>query len=128
MSHKHHKDKRKKEEICPCDRPPKFTDRVGKGELDSSPIIVFPGFNVGTSLNLPPTTDNPNPGPFSAAALLQQRFPNSQKFFGIQPRRNTPDKSPEKAGKLLNDDKRKDDDRFYKPRAKVIHRNFAKKK
>jgi len=121
MSHKHKKDR------CPCDRPRKFRDTVGKGELDSTPIIIPPDFGAetGSSLNLPATLkENPHPGPFTAAAF----HPSSQRFFGLMPRRNTPNDSPEKAGKVLMDDKKRDNDRFYKPRLKNIDRNFAKKK
>jgi hypothetical protein len=107
------------------DRPRKFHDTVGKGKLDSTPIIVPPNFNAetGTSLDLPVTEKNIHPGPFSAAAF----HPSSQKFFGLSSRRNTPNDSPERAGRVLMDDKRRDDDRFYKPRIKKIDRNFAKK-
>ena len=110
---------------CKCDKPRKFNDSIGKGKLDSTPIVVPPDFNseVGSSLDLPATSKNPHPGPFAGAAF----HPSSQKFFGIQPRRNTPDKSPEKAGKVLMDDKRHDNDRFYKPRIRNIHRKSKKK-
>ena len=109
------------------DKPRKFHDKIGKGALDSTPIIVPPGFNteVGTSLD-PDTTieGNTHPGPFVAAAF----HPSSQKYYGLFPRRNTPNKSPEKAGKIIMDDKRHHDDgRFYEPRAKVVDSNFAKK-
>lgn len=109
------------------DKPRKFRDSIGKGELDSTPVIIPPGFNaeVGSSLDLPATPDkNPHPGPFTATAF----HPSSRKFFGLSSGRNTPNDSKEKAGKVLIDDKKSDDDRFYKPRTKKIHRNFAKKK
>jgi len=99
-----------------CDKERKFHDTVGKGKLDSTPIIVPPGFNTETG-----TTDHP--GPFAAQAF----HPSAQKFYGLMPRRNTPNTSPEKGGKILMDDKHHGEDRFYKPRAKNIHRNFAKK-
>jgi len=98
-----------------------FRDKVGKGELDSTPIVVPSGATSETG------TDD-HPGPFVAAAF----HPSSQQFYGLMPRRNTPNKPKERAGKVLIDDKRLDDmhneERKYKPRAKVIHRNFAKKK
>ena len=121
MSHKSNIEKRKKREICICDRPPHFRDSMGKGKLDSTPIRVPPDFGaeVGGSLDLPATSENPHPGPFSAAAF----HPSSQKFFGLSSRRNTPNDSPEKAGKILMDDKRHGEDRLYKPRIKNIHRN-----
>lgn len=120
MSHHRNIEKRKKRENCICDRPPFFRDSQGKGKLDSTPIRVPPDFNTetGTSLNLPVTSENPHPGPFSAAAF----HPSSQKFFGLSSRRNTPNDSPEKAGKILMDDKKHGEDRFYKPRIKHIHK------
>lgn len=114
MSHNHNIEKRKKREICICDRPPHFRDSMGKGKLDSTPIRVPPDFGaeVGSSLDLLITDENTHPGPFSAAAF----HPSSQKFFGIFPRRNTPDSSKETGGKVLMDDKKNHGDRFYKPR------------
>ena len=125
MSHNHHIKKRKKRDVCICDRPHHFHDSIGKGKLDSTPIIVPPDFHseVGSSLDLPATSKNPHPGPFAAAAF----HPSSQKFFGLSSRRNTPNDSPERAGKILMDDKRRDNDRFYKPRVKNIPQNFVKK-
>lgn len=120
MSHNHNIEKRKKREICISDRPPHFRDSIGKGKLDSTPVTIPTDFGaeVGTSLNLPATKENPHPGPFAAAAF----HPSSQKFFGLAPRRNTPNDSPERSGKILMDDKKRDDDRFYKPRIKRIDR------
>lgn len=114
MSHKSNIEKRKKREICICDRPPHFRDSTGKGKLDSTPIRVPPDFGaeVGSNPDLPATSENPHPGPFAAAAF----HPSSQKFFGIFPRRNTPDRSKEIGGKVLMDDKKNHGDRFYKPR------------
>ena len=106
MSH-HNKD---------ADKPRKFHDTVGKGTLDSTPIIVPPDF--GSEIG----TDD-HPGPFAAQAF----HPSSQQFYGLMPRRNTPNKSPEKAGKVLMDDKKRGEFLFYKPRLKNIHRNFAMK-
>lgn len=100
-----------------CDRPRKFHDTVGKGKLDSTPIIVPPDFHTEIG-------SDDHPGPFAAQAF----HPSSQKFFGLFSRRNTPNDSPERAGRVLIDDKKHDEDRFYKPRIKNIHRNFAKKK
>ncbi len=121
MSHRH------KKHHHFCDNPRFFHDVVGKGKLDSTPIIVPTDFNTekGTSLN-PDTTieGNIHPGPFAAAAF----HPSSQKFFGLSPRRNTPDKSPEKGGKVLMDDKKHGNMRFYKPRVKNIHRDWNSKK
>lgn len=119
MSHKHKRNK------CFCDKPRYFHDVVGKGAGDSTPITVPKGFNTetGSSLDLAATSDNPHPGPFAAAAF----HPSSQISSGLFPRRNTPNKSPEKAGKILMDDKKHGNARFYKPRIKSIHRNFAKK-
>lgn len=108
----HHKD---------ADKPRKFHDRIGKGKLDSTPIIVPPDFNTETGSSLNPVADikdNPHPGPFAGASF----HPTSQKFFGLAPRRNTPNDSPERAGRILMDDKKRGKDRFYKPRAKVIHK------
>lgn len=109
-----------------CDTPRKFRDTVGKGKRDSTPIVIPQDFGseIGTSLDLPATKDNIHPGPFAASAF----HPSSQKFFGLSSRRNTPNDSPERAGRVLMDDKEKDDDRFYKPRIKRIDRNFVKKK
>lgn len=120
MSHKHKRDR------FDCDRPRKFHDKVGKGKRDSTPIIVPTDFGAetGSSLDLIITEENPHPGPFAAASF----HPSEQKFFGLMPRRNTPNDSPERAGRVLMDDKKHGGDRFYKPRAKNIHRNFAKKK
>ena len=99
-----------------CDRPRKFHDSIGKGKLDSTPIIVPPDFHAEIG------TDN-HPGPFSGQAF----HPSGQKFFGLFSRRNTPNDSPERAGRVLMDDKIEHDDRFYKPRLKNIHRNFVKR-
>jgi len=109
MSHKHKRDR------CFCDR--KFHDTVGKGKLDSTPITVPPDFNTEVG------SEN-HPGPFAAQAF----HPSGQRFFGLMPRRNTPNRSKERGGKVLIDDKKHDEDRFYKPRIKRIHRNFANKK
>ena len=122
MSHHSHRRHNNEE----CDKPRKFHDTVGKGKLDSTPIIVPTDFTeIGTSLN-PDTSieGNTHPGPFVAQAF----HPSSQKFFGLLPRRNTPNDSPERAGKILMDDKKRGEDRFYKPRIRNINRNFAKKK
>lgn len=107
------------------DKPRKFHDTVGKGQLDSTQILVPKDFGseTGTSLDPNVTDVNIHPGPFAAEAF----HPSSQQFYGLMPRRNTPNKSPEKAGKVLMDDKRHGECRFYKPRLKNIHRNFAKK-
>ena len=109
MSHKHKKDH------CFCDKPRYFHDVVGKGVLDSTPIIVPKAFNTEAG------TDE-HPGPFAGQAF----HPSSQKFFGLSSRRNTPNDSPERAGRVLVDDKRHDEDRFYKPRLKNIHRKQRK--
>ena len=103
------------------DKPRKFHDTVGKGKLDSTPITVPPDFDTETGTSLDPnvTATNSHPGPFAAEAF----HPSGQKFYGLMPRRNTPNKSPEKGGKVLMDDKRHDEDRFYKPRLKNIKRN-----
>lgn len=121
MSH-HNKEKIKKREI----RPPHFRDSVGKGKLDSTPIQVPTDFNTETGTGLDPviTTKNTHPGPFAGASFK----PSSQKFFGLAPRRNTANDSPERAGRILMDDKIRENDMFYEPRIKTIHRNFAKKK
>ena len=106
---------------CRCDVPRKFHDTVGKGKLDSTGPIKVPadfGAETGSSLNLPATKDNPHPGPFAAQAF----HPSGQRFFGLLPRRNTPDRPKERGGKVLMDDKIHKDDRFYKPRVKNIHR------
>ena len=107
------------------DKPRKFHDTVGKGTTDSTPIIVPPNFGTETGTSLDPnvTATNTHPGPFAAEAF----HPSSQKFYGLAPRRNTPNRSPEKAGKVLMDDKRLDEFLFYKPIVKNINRNFAKK-
>ncbi len=105
MGHKHKKCRGS------CDKERYFHDTVGKGKLDSTPIAVPSDFNTETG-----TVSHP--GPFSG----QSFHPSSQKFFGLMPRRNTADKSPEKAGKILMDDKCRDGNRFYKPRIKKIHR------
>jgi hypothetical protein len=110
----HHKHHRKKRESC--GEPLHFHDSVGKGTLNSTPIIVPPGFDTETG-------DPSHPGPFVAQAFN----PSGQKYYGLFPRRNTPNTSPEKGGKILMDEKHHGDDHFYKPRVKNIHRNFAKK-
>ena len=92
-----------------CDKPRKFHDTVGKGNLDSTPIIIPPDFHTEVG------TEN-HPGPFSGASF----HPSSQKFFGLMPRRNTPNNSPERAGRILMDDKKHGNARFYKPRIKDI--------
>ena len=97
---------------CNCDRPRKFHDSIGKGKLDSTPIIVPSDFNAEVG------TEN-HPGPFSGQAF----HPSSQKFFGLSSRRNTPNDSPERAGRVLMDDKKHHGDRYYKPRIKKIRRN-----
>lgn len=97
------------------DKPRKFHDKVGKGTIDSTPVLVPPDFNTETG-----TVSHP--GPF----VGQVFHPSSQQFYGLMPRRNTPNRSPEKAGKILMDDKKHGDDRFYKPRVKNIHRNLVK--
>lgn len=104
MSHKHKKHHRF------CDEPRYFHDIVGKGSLDSTPIEVPKDFNAETG-----TIDHP--GPFAAATF----HPSEQIFLGLLPRRHTPNKSPEKAGKVLMDDKKHGRSRFYKPRIKKIH-------
>lgn len=109
MSHKH------KKHHHFCEKPRYFHDTVGAGAADSTPVIV--PFGIVTEIG---TVGHP--GPFVAAAFN----PNSQKSFGLLPRRHTPDKSPEKAGKVIMDDKKHGDMRFYKPRIKKIHRNFVK--
>ncbi len=112
MSHRSRKCNKHRE----CDKPVKFHDTVGKGKLNSTPIIVPPSSDteVGTELH---------PGPFVAQAF----DPKGQRFFGLLPRRNTPDKSPEKGGKILMDEICRHGNEFYEPRVKHIHRNFAKK-
>lgn len=104
MSHKH-----KKHHFCENARY--FHDIIGKGAADSTPVTIPVGFTteVGT---------DEHPGPFAAAAFN----PKGQKFFGLLPRRHTPDKSPEKGGKVLMDDKKHGNMRFYKPRVKTLHR------
>lgn len=104
MSHKH-----KKHNFC--GEPRYFHDIIGKGALDSTPIIVPPFANteIGTEAH---------PGPFVAQAFN----PSGQRFSGLFPRRHTPNKSPEKAGKVLMDDKKHGRSRFYKPRVKTIHK------
>ncbi len=122
MSHKHHrhkKDKHKKHKKlnCCCDKPRIFKDKIGKGTIDSTTIIVPPDFGseVGTETH---------PGPFAG----QSFHPSSQIFLGIFARRNTPSASLEGAGKLLVIDKcHNGKDNFYKPKAKVINSNFVKK-
>jgi hypothetical protein len=111
MSHKH------KKHHHSCEKPRYFHDTVGEGTLDSTPIIVPTSSSVETG-----TIDHP--GPFVAQAF----HPSGQRYFGLLPRRNTPDKSPEKAGKVIMDDKKHGDMRFYKPRIKDIHKKSSKKK
>jgi|SRR3972149_4388818 len=101
MSHKHKKSF--------CDKERYFHDTVGEGLLDSTPITVPPDFGAETG-----TEDHP--GPFSG----QSFHPSSQKFFGLMPRRNTSYDSPERAGKILVDDKKHGRNRFYKPRIKNL--------
>ena len=99
MSHKHKKHY--------CERPRYFHDIVGEGAADSTPIMVPAFFNteIGTE---------DHPGPFAG----QSFHPSSQIYSGLFPRRNTPYRSPEKAGKILMDDKKHGEERFYKPRIK----------
>lgn len=99
-----------------CEKPRYFHDIVGEGAADSTPVIVPIDFGaeIGTE---------GHPGPFAA----QQFNPRGQTDTGLLPRRNTPDKSPEKAGKVIMDDKRHGDMRFYKPRVKTLHRIHHKK-
>lgn len=115
MSHRHHHNHHDRD----C-KPRYFHDTVGQGTLDSTPIRVPPDFNAetGTSLN-PDTTikDNTHPGPFAG----QSFHPSSQEFSGILPRRHTPNKSPEKAGKVIMNDKKHGRSRFYKPKVKNVH-------
>ena len=112
MSHKH----KKHHHHHFCDRPRYFHDIVGAGAADSTPVIVPADF--GSEIG---TIDHP--GPFAA----QSFNPRGQTSFGLLPRRNTPDKSPEKAGKVIMDDKRHGDMRFYKPRVKTLHIKHHKK-
>jgi hypothetical protein len=107
MSHKHKKHHS-------CDKPRYFHDIVGEGAPDSTPVIVPEDFGAEIG-------DVSHPGPFAAQAFN----PNGQTSSGLLPRRNTPDKSPEKAGKVIMDDKKHGDERYYKPRIKKIHRNFV---
>lgn len=103
-----------------CDKQRKFHDTVGKGKHDSTydldPMIPPKGASneIGSDTH---------PGPFYAQAFNKSGI----MFFGLAPRRNTPNQSPEKGGKVLMDDKRHDNDRFYKPRIKDI-KNTVKKK
>ena len=101
MSHHHH------DKGC---KPRYFHDTVGQGTLDSTPIQVPSDFNTETG------TDD-HPGPFAG----QSFHPSSQEFSGILPRRNTPNKSPEKAGKVIMNDKKHGRSRFYKPKVKNVH-------
>lgn len=111
MSHKHKKHHRF------CNNTRYFHDIVGEGALDSTPIAVPAEF--GSEVG----SEN-HPGPFAG----QSFHPSSQLFLGLLPRRNTPNKSPEKAGKVIMDDKKHGKSRFYKPRIKDIHKKSSKKK
>lgn len=111
MSHKHKKHNHF------CERLKYFHDTVGEGAPDSTPIAIPASFNTEVG------TDS-HPGPFAAQAF----HPSGQIFSGLLPRRNTLDKSPEKAGKVIMDDKKHGNSRYYKPRIKNIHKKSSKKR